>query len=114
MMPGGINPRKMKQMMKQLGMQMEQIEDVRQIIITTGKGRYIFDRAEVTAMTMQGVTTWQIAGEQPKFESSVPEIPEDDIQLVMDQTGATKEAARSALNETKGDIAEAILRISQK
>ncbi len=112
-MPSGINPRKMKQMMKQLGMQMEQIEDVHQIVITTAKGKYIFDHAEVTAMTMQGVTTWQIAGEQPKFEASAPEIPEDDVKLVMDQTGSTAERARAALIESKGDIAEAILRISK-
>ncbi len=112
-MPGGINPRKMKQMMKQLGMQMEQIEDVQQIVITTAKGKYIFDHAEVTAMTMQGVTTWQIAGEQPKFEANAPEIPEDDVKLVMDQTGSTAERARAALIESQGDIAEAILRISK-
>jgi len=112
-MPGGINPRKMKQMMKQLGMQMEQIEDVRQIVIETARGKYIFEHAEVTAMTMQGVTTWQIAGEQPRFEALAPEIPEDDVKLVMEQTGTTAETAKKALVESKGDIAEAILRISK-
>ncbi len=112
-MPGGINPRKMKQMMKQLGMQMEQIEDVRRIVIETARGNYIFDQAEVSAMTMQGVTTWQIAGAQPRFEALAPDIPEDDVKLVMEQTGATAETAKSALVDSKGDIAEAILRISK-
>ncbi|MDD1720321.1 MAG: nascent polypeptide-associated complex protein [Methanoregulaceae archaeon] len=113
MFPGGMNPKKMKQMMKQLGMSMEQIEDVQKIIIVTPKGNYVFDSAEVTAMTMQGVTTFQIAG-QPRFEESAPQIPEDDVKLVMDQTGSTREAAAGALTETKGDIAEAILRLSPK
>lgn len=112
MMPGGINPKKMKQMMKQLGMQVEQIEDVRQIVITTGKGRYIFDEAEVTAMTMQGVKTFQIGG-QPRFEEGALEIPEEDVRIVMEQTGAMEDSARKALTEAKGDLAAAILRLSQ-
>ena len=41
MLPG-MNPKKMKQMMKQLGMQVEQIEDVQQIVITTPKGQVYF------------------------------------------------------------------------
>jgi len=110
MLPG-MNPKKMKQMMKQLGMQVEQIEDVSQIIITTPKGRYIFDNAEVSAMTMQGVTTYQVIGD-PRFEPVAPEIPADDVRLVADQTGATIEAAEKVLTETKGDIAEAIMRLS--
>ncbi len=111
MLPGGINPKQMKQMMKKLGMQVQQIEDVREIIIVTPKGKYIFDQAEVSAMTMQGVTTYQIVGE-PRFEEAAPEIPKEDVSLVASQTGATEEAAKKALTDTKGDIAEAIMRLS--
>jgi nascent polypeptide-associated complex subunit alpha len=92
-------------------MQVEQIEDVSRIVITTPKGRYIFDQAEVSAMTMQGVTTYQVLGD-PRFEPAVPEIPAEDVRLVADQTGATEEAAKKALAGTKGDIAEAIMRLS--
>jgi nascent polypeptide-associated complex subunit alpha len=110
MLPG-MNPKKMKQMMKQLGMQVEQIEDVSRIVITTPKGQYIFDNAEVSAMTMQGVTTYQVLGE-PRFEPAAPLIPAEDVSLVAEQTGATEEAAKKVLTETKGDIAEAIMRLS--
>jgi len=110
MLPG-MNPKKMKQMMKQLGMHVEQIDDVQQIVITTPKGKYIFDNAEVSAMTMQGVTTYQVLG-TPRFEENQPEIPAEDIQLVSEQTGVTPEDARLVLTETKGDIAEAIMRLS--
>jgi nascent polypeptide-associated complex subunit alpha len=112
MMPGNINPRKMKQMMKQLGMQVDQIEDVQKIVIYTPKGNWVFDAAEVTAMTMQGVTTYQIAG-QPRFEEAAPQIPDEDVQLVADQAGVSTEAAREALIVCKGDIAEAILKVSK-
>jgi nascent polypeptide-associated complex subunit alpha len=36
----------------------------------------------------------------------------EDIQLVVDQTGKTQEEARQALEETEGDIAEAILKLT--
>jgi nascent polypeptide-associated complex subunit alpha len=111
MMPGNINPRKMKQMMKQLGMQVEQIEDVTRIVITTPRGSYIFDTAEVTAMTMQGITTYQIAG-QPRFEPAIPEIPDDDVKMVAEQAGVPLDDAREALRKSRGDIAEAILQLS--
>jgi|SRR5271157_2013982 len=112
MLPGGINPKQMKQMMKKLGMQVEQIEGVREIVITTPKGRYIFEQAEVSAMTMQGVTTYQIVG-NPRFEEAAPEIPPEDVSLVASQTGATEAVAKAALTETKGDIAGAIMRLSE-
>jgi nascent polypeptide-associated complex subunit alpha len=108
MMPGNINPKKMKQMMKQLGMQVEPIEDVTKIVISSAKGDYIFDAAEVTAMTMQGVTTYQIVG-QPRFEPAALPIPDEDVKMVSEQAGVPADAAREALQKTRGDIAEAIL-----
>ncbi|NLL09837.1 MAG: nascent polypeptide-associated complex protein [Methanomicrobiales archaeon] len=107
----GMNPRKMKQMMKQLGMDIKPIEDVQEIVITTASGRYVFDQAEVAVMKMQGVVTWQITGE-PRFEEAVAVIPDEDVELVAVQAGVSAEAAKAALVETKGDIAEAILRLS--
>jgi alpha-NAC-related protein len=112
MMPGNINPKKMKQMMKQLGMQVEQIDDVQKIVITTPKGSYIFDSAEVSAMTMQGQTTFQVIG-SPRFEESAPVIPEDDVKMVAEQAGVTLDKARDALIKSRGDIADAILSLTQ-
>jgi nascent polypeptide-associated complex subunit alpha len=110
MMPN-VNPKQMKAMMKKLGMSVEQFEDVQQIVIKTGKGNYIFDTAEVTAMTMQGVTTYQIMG-QPRFEEGSVEIPKDDVAMVAAQAGVPEEKAKEALVATRGDIAEAILHLS--
>jgi nascent polypeptide-associated complex subunit alpha len=101
----------MKQMMKQMGMEMEPIEGITQVVISTTSGDYVFDQAEVVAVKMQGVTTYQLTGES-HFVPATPQIPEDDVHLVMDQTGTTEERARATLLETKGDIAEAILRLT--
>jgi len=98
--------------MKKLGMQVEQIEDVISIVIKTPKGNYIFDAAEVTAMTMQGTTTYQIIGE-PRFEEAAPDIPQEDIAMVAAQANVSEEKAKDALVTTKGDIAEAIMLLSR-
>lgn len=108
-----MNPKKMKQMMKQMGMEMEEIEGVEKVVIYTPAGNYVFDDAQVVATTMQGTTTYQLTGEA-RFEEAVPEIPDDDVALVASQAGATEEAARAALVETRGDIAEAILKLAQQ
>jgi nascent polypeptide-associated complex subunit alpha len=101
----------MKAMMKKLGMQVEQIEDVQSIVIKTPKGNYIFDSAEVSAMTMQGTTTYQVIGDI-RFEPAVPEILKEDIAMVAEQAKVSEEKAKEALVATKGDIAEAIMRLS--
>jgi nascent polypeptide-associated complex subunit alpha len=113
MMPGNINPKQMKAMMKKLGMSVEPIEDVQQIVIKTPKGNFVFDGAEVTAMTMQGVTTYQIVGE-PRFEQGAVEIPGEDVTMVAAQANVSVDAAKAALVATRGDIAEAILRLSSE
>ena len=111
MLPGNINPRQTKAMMKKLGMQVEQIEDVQSIVIKTPKGNYIFDSAEVSAMTMQGTTTYQVVGDI-RFEPSAPEILKEDITMVAAQANVSEEKAKEALIATNGDIAEAIIRLS--
>ena len=111
MLPGNINPRQMKAMMKKLGMNVELIEDVQSIVIKTPKGNYVFDSAEVQAMTMQGSTSYQITGDI-RFEPAVTEIPNEDIMMVAASAKVSEEKAKKALEATNGDIAEAIMRLS--
>lgn len=108
----GVNPKQMKAMMKKLGMKMEQFEDVERVVVYTKKGNYIFENAEVVATTMQGATTYQLSGEM-RFEEAETVIPEEDVAMVAEQASVSKEAALAALKETNGDIAEAILKLSE-
>ena len=114
MLPGGINPKQMKAMMKKMGMEVAPIENVTSIVITTPEGRYVFDEAEVVGMTMQGVTTYQISGSEPRFEPAAPEIPDEDVALVSEQAGVTADEARAALVAANGDIAGAILALADR
>lgn len=119
MMPGKMNPRQMQQMMKRLGINIKEIDNVEEIIIRTDTKEYIFDNAEVTVMDAQGQKTYQITG-RPRIvtrgsEEKVEEkgFPQEDIDLVAEQTGKSKEKAKKALEETDGDIAEAILKLTK-
>ena len=98
--------------MKKLGMSVEQIEDVQSIIIKTPKGNYVFDSADVQVMTMQGQITYQIQG-TPRFVEAAPDIPKEDVAMVAAQANVPEEKAREALVATKGDIAEAIMKLAQ-
>ena len=60
---------------------------------------------------MQGQTTFQVSGEA--VEEAVDVISEDDIQMVMSQADCDETAARAALAESEGDIAEAIMNLKE-
>jgi len=112
MMPGKINPRQMNQMMRRLGISVKNIDNVEKIIIQTDSKEYIFKDAEVSVMEAQGQKTYQIIG-NPIIKERSEDTLKEDIKLVMDQTGKSEEKAKKALKETNGDIAEAILKLSQ-
>ena len=102
----------MNQMMKRLGINVKEIENVKKVIIQTDKKEYIFDDAEVTIMDAPGQKTYQISG-RPKILDLKTEINKEDIDLIIEQTGKTFDEAKKALEETNGDIAEAIIKLTE-
>ncbi len=112
MIPGmrGMNPKKLQQMMKQMGIEVEELDDVQKITIELPDKDLIFEDAQVTVMTASGTKTYQISGE-PVERSK---ISEDDVALVIEQAGVSDEEARKALQKSGGDIAEAIMKLQAK
>lgn len=104
MIPGGMDPRKMEQMMRQMGIKSRKI-DAKKVVIETDEGNYIVESPDVTEIDMKGQKSLQITGDM-KFESG---ISEEDIKMVMEQANCTEEQAKDALKKAKGDIAEAII-----
>ena len=103
-----IDPRQMKRMMRQLGVQTENLENVEEVRIVMSDKELVFKKPEVTMTIVQGQKTYQIIGE-PEEEEKEGAIPEEDIKLVMEQTGASYEDAKRALEENDGEPAEAII-----
>ena len=112
-MPGRMNSRQMQQMMKKLGIDIKEIENVEEVIIRTDSKEYIIDNAEVTIMDAKGQKTYQVTG-KARIQEREEKIPEKDIELVVEQTGASKEDAEKALEKSNGDIAEAIMKLTEE
>jgi len=110
-----INPREAKRMMQRMGMSMGAMPDVEQVIFKTSSKEIIVENPDVAVMEMQGQKIFQVTGErivEKPIEKAV-KIPEEDVQLVATQAGVSLDQARAALEQTKGDLAQAILLLSQ-
>ncbi len=112
MIPGmrGMNPKKLQQMMKQMGIDVEQLDNVQKITIELPDKDLVFEDASVTIMTASGTKTYQISGEPIERAK----ISDDDVNLVVEQAKVSDEEARQALQASGGDLAEAILKLQMK
>ena len=115
---GGLNPRKMEQMMEQMGIDVEDV-DAEEVIIRTAEYDLVFNDAEVTKMDARGQETYQIIGSPEQVESGAaggsdgaseaePSVPDEDVELVAERAGVDEDAAREALEDNDGDLAGAI------
>jgi nascent polypeptide-associated complex subunit alpha len=106
-----VSPREAKRMMQRMGLSMDSMPDVEQVIIRTGSKEITIEEPEVAIMEVQGQKIFQVAGGKitEKAAERKMAIPEEDIRLVADQTGRNLEEARKALEECEGDLAKAIL-----
>jgi len=106
-----VSPREARRMMKRLGLSMDEVPDVQEVIIRTSSKDIVIEEPEVAVLDMYGQKIFQVIGERivEKAVEKKITIPEEDVKLVADQTGRSMEEARKALEETEGDLARAIL-----
>ena len=109
----GMNPRKMQQMMRRMGIQQKEIEAT-EVIIKTPEKDLIITNPQVSKVNMMGQETLQIVGDIIEKEKDVsPEINEQDINTVMEQANCSKEQAEQAIKQANGDLAEAIMNLTK-
>ena len=114
-----MNSREQKRMMQRMGMNMDSVADVQQVIIRTAGKDIVIDQPEVAILEVQGQKMYQVIGGQVSEQApsqrqgataaAQPIFSEEDVQLVSDQTGKSLEKAKEALEECGGDLAKAIL-----
>ena len=114
---GGLDPRKMEQMMNQMGIDMDEI-DAEEVIIRTDEYDLVFENPDVTKMDARGQETYQIIGsptERDRDErdaasggGSSAAYSDADVELVANRTGASEEEAIEALEHNDGDLAAAV------
>ncbi len=108
MMPG-MNPAMMRNIMRQ--MKMQPIEAERLIIERKSGPKLVINNPEITRMKVTGKEVLQVIGKLEELEEEG--VPDDDVNMVAEQAGCSKDEARKALEERDGDIAEAILKLKK-
>jgi nascent polypeptide-associated complex subunit alpha len=103
---GGLDPKKMQAMMRQMGIKQEELDASKVTIKKRDGSKIIIENPSVTKITMQGNESFQISGDISEQEEG---ISEEDIKTVMEKTGSDFKEAKKALENADGDLAEAIL-----
>ncbi|PSH00037.1 MAG: nascent polypeptide-associated complex protein [Nanohaloarchaea archaeon SW_4_43_9] len=95
----------MSKMMKQMGMDMEEI-DADKVEVTVGDKKLIFKNPDLSKIEAKGQEIFQLQGSY----SEVEEVSSDDVDLVMEKTGCSEEEAKKALEDAE-DVAEAVIEL---
>lgn len=105
-------------MMQKMGMKMDEIPGVSEVVIKTASKHIVIDEPSVTVISVQGQKTYQIAGGRVSEAQAQPQAQsmalDADVQLVAQQTGKSIEESRKALMAAGGDLAKAILSLKEK
>ena len=105
---GGVNPAQMKGMMKKMGISQEELP-VRRVVFEMDDGNLIIENPNVMKIKMQGQESFQVTGDI--VEESMESFSDEDVEMVMNQTGKSEDEVRNALEKNDGDIAETIMEL---
>lgn len=106
-----INPRKMQKMMKSLGMKQQDLE-AEEVIIKCRNKELIIRNPQVSKIEAMGQQTLQIIGNIE--EKELKNYKEEDIKTVVEKANVDENTAKQALEETNGNLAEAIIKLGNQ
>jgi nascent polypeptide-associated complex subunit alpha len=106
-----LDPRKMQAVMRQMGINQEEVPASKVIIEKSDGGKVVIKNPSVVKIKMQNQESFQISGDISESEGEESGFSEKDIEVVMQKTSCSRKEAEAALEET-GDLAEAILKLS--
>jgi alpha-NAC-related protein len=92
--------------MKKMGISQEQLA-VRRVVFEMDDGNLVVENADVMRIKMQGQESFQVTGDV--VEEAVEVFSDDDVEMVMSQSGKGEDVVREVLEKCGGDIAEAIV-----
>lgn len=107
---GKINPKQIEGMMKKMGIAQQEV-NAKRVIFELEDENIIIDEPSVVKINMQGQESWQITGEA-RTESKEG-FSEEDIEMVIEKTGRSKEEVVKFLKDNGGDIALAIIELKK-
>lgn len=108
-----MDNRQTRRMLERMGINFEPIADVQEVIIRTKDKDIIVKEANVSEVKAKGTRMFQVVGENiEEVAREKPKFTEEDVLLVAQQTGVSPERARAALEESGGELAQAILKLT--
>ncbi len=117
-----FDPKELRKQLRRLGLRDVKIEPVNaeEVVIRTEEGKELaIPSPQVLLMRMKGgAVMLQVMGqsieEREVAQEETPQISEEDVKFVAEQTGVSIDEARQALEEAGGDIAAAIMLIEER
>jgi nascent polypeptide-associated complex subunit alpha len=122
-----MDSRRARRMMNQMGMKMNELGDIKRVILQGDKREIVIEGPQVTSINVQGTKMYQVAGGREtegkpstatagtaEPEKAPLEIPEEDILLVAQQANVSIEVAKKALEDSEGDLAQAIIKLQTR
>jgi len=108
-----MDNRQTKRMLERMGINFEPINNVQEVIIRTKEKDIVVKEASVSEVKTKGTRMFQVVGDNiEEIVREKPKFTEEDVLLVAQQTKVSLERARIALEESGGELAQAILKLS--
>ena len=107
-----IDNRQSRRMLEKMGLNLEEMPEVSEVIIKTKEKDIIIKSPQVSKLKSKGIDMYQIMGND--IEEVIKEdskISEEDVLLVSQQANVSLEIAKNSLEESNGDLAQAILKL---
>ena len=105
--------RQNRRMLEKMGINLEEVPDVEEVIIKTKEKELILKKVNVSKIKTKDTEMFQVIAEDiEEIIKENKEINEKDIHLVAQQAKVSFETAKIALEESNGDLAQAILKLT--
>ena len=99
-------------MMERMGIDQKEVPDVEEVIIRTASKEIHIRAPTVSEVNAQGNRIFQVAGEVEEVQLEKKSFNEEDVLLVQQQASVSREKAIAALEESDGEVARAILKLT--
>lgn len=108
-----MDNRQNRRMLEKMGINLEEVPDVEEVIIKTKEKELVLKKVNVSKIKAKDTEMFQIVAEEiEEIIKENKEINEKDIHLVAQQAKVSLETAKIALEESNGDLAQAILKLT--
>lgn len=116
----------MERQMRRMGVDFQQLDAVTEVLIRFPDRELVLTEPQVVTMQGQGDNVYQIIGQaeersltvSSEAEEGAPKavaitFSEEDVQLVANQANVSEEEAREALRAAEGNLARAIIALTE-